>query len=58
MSRSAPALRPLPAQPYVYADWKKARVHIDYHVEIEAHRYSVPHALVGLALHVIDERGQ
>ena len=24
-----PALRPLPEQPYVYAEWKKARVHID-----------------------------
>jgi transposase len=26
------------------------RAHIDYHVEVEAHRYSVPHALVGLEL--------
>ena len=26
------------------------KVHIDYHVEIEAHRYSVPHALVGQTL--------
>jgi transposase len=25
-------------------------VHIDYHVEIEAHRYSVSHALEGLTL--------
>jgi transposase len=38
-----PALRPLPAEPYVYAEWKKARVHIDYHVEIEGHYYSVPY---------------
>jgi len=41
-----PALRPLPAQPFVYAEWKKARVHIDYHVEVEGHYYSVPHALI------------
>jgi transposase len=25
-------------------------VHIDYHVEVEAHRYSVPHPLVGLVM--------
>ena len=25
-------------------------VHIDYHVEVEGHRYSVPHALVSLTL--------
>jgi transposase len=40
-----PALRPLPAEPYVFAQWKKARVHIDYHVEIEDHYYSAPYAL-------------
>jgi transposase len=37
-----PALRPLPAQPYEYAEWKHARVNIDYHVEVEGHYYSVP----------------
>jgi transposase len=37
-----PALRPLPAEPYVFAEWKKARVSIDYHLEIEGHYYSVP----------------
>jgi transposase len=41
-----PALRPLPVQPYIYADWKKARVHIDYHVEVDGHYYSVPYQLV------------
>jgi transposase len=40
------ALRPLPARRYVFAEWKRARVNIDYHVEIEGHYYSVPHALV------------
>jgi transposase len=43
----APALQPLPLQPYELAHFKTAKVHIDYHVEIEQHRYSVPHALVG-----------
>ena len=47
-----PALRPLPAEPYVYAEWKKARVHIDYHVAIDGHYYSVPHALIKKQLDV------
>ena len=46
-----PALRPLPAEPYVFAQWKKVRVHIDYHIELERHYYSVPHTLVGRQLH-------
>ena len=46
----APALLPLPAQRYEMADFKTVRVHIDYHIEVEGHRYSVPHALVGQAL--------
>jgi len=41
-----PALKPLPAQAYEYADWKKARVNIDYHVEVARHYYSVPYQLV------------
>ncbi len=32
-----PVLRPLPPTPYVYAEWKKARVGIDYHVEVAGH---------------------
>ena len=32
-----PALRALPANAYTYAEWKKVRVHIDYHVEFERH---------------------
>src|SRR5262249_57006361 len=47
-----PALRPLPAQPYEYAEWKLARVNIDYHVEVEGHYYSVPYALVRQQLDV------
>jgi transposase len=41
-----PALRPLPAEPYEYAEWKECRVGIDYHVEVDKHYYSVPHSLV------------
>jgi transposase len=45
-SLDRPALRPLPPQPYEYAEWKLARVNIDYHVEVEGHYYSVPYTLV------------
>ena len=41
-----PALNPLPNEVYQYADWKKARVHIDYHVELDGHYYSVPYSLI------------
>ncbi len=41
-----PALKPLPPEPFTFAEWKKARVNIDYHVEIERHYYSVPYQLV------------
>ena len=41
-----PTLRPLPATPYELAHWKKATVHLDYHVEVEGHYYSVPYTLV------------
>ena len=41
-----PVLRPLPAEPYVYAEWKLARVNVDYHIELDGHYYSVPYALV------------
>jgi len=46
----APTLMPLPAQPYELARFKTVKVHIDYHVELDGHRYSVPHALVGQTL--------
>ena len=47
-----PALRPLPVQPYEYAEWKHARVNIDYHVDVEGHYDSVPYALVKQQLDV------
>ena len=40
------ALLPLPAEPYEYAEWKRCRVGLDYHVEIAKHYYSVPHAFL------------
>jgi transposase len=41
-----PALLPLPATPWVYAEWQKAKVGPDYHVEVRGHYYSVPYQLV------------
>jgi transposase len=41
-----PALKPLPERRYELARWKKVTVHIDYHVEVDGHYYSVPHTLI------------
>ena len=37
-----PALRPLPADRYEFAVWRKAKVNIDYHIEVDRHYYSSP----------------
>jgi transposase len=41
-----PALRPLPEKSFEYAEWKVARINIDYHVEFEKHFYSAPCGLI------------
>ena len=41
-----PALAPLPTEPFVYAEWRVRRVALDYHVDLDAHYYSVPHRLL------------
>ncbi len=41
-----PALRLLPTLPFVYGEWKVARVNVDYHIELQGHYYSTPFALV------------
>jgi transposase len=40
-----PALKALPVTPYEFAEWKRLRVNIDYHVEVDRHYYSVPYQL-------------
>jgi len=40
------ALRALPATPFEYAAWKKARVNLDYHVVLDDHLYSVAYQYV------------
>ena len=45
-----PALKPLPRHRFEYAEWQKARVRPDYHVDVDGHFYSVPYQLVGQQL--------
>ena len=40
------ALKPMPAEPYVYAEWKLRRAGIDDHIDVDRHYYSVPHRLI------------
>jgi len=37
---------------YEYATWKKAKAHLDYHVQVEHGYYSVPHPLIGKTVDV------
>jgi transposase len=41
-----PSALPLPLSPYEYAEWLKARVNFDYHIQIGHHFYSVPYQLL------------
>jgi transposase len=45
-SLDRPALKPLPDLDWDYAEWRLARVGLDYHVEVDGFYYSVPHALI------------
>src|SRR5260370_21220918 len=38
-----PHLKPLPSEPYSFAEWRVRRVGVDYHVELEGHFDSVPY---------------
>ena len=40
-----PALKPLPATRYEFAEWSRPKVNIDYHIEVDRHFYSVPYLL-------------
>ena len=40
------ALRPLPAEPFVFSEWKQCTVWLNYHVEVDRHYYSAPHSLL------------
>jgi len=47
-----PALMPLPTDRFEPAEWLKARVHEDYHVDVLRHWYSVPFELIGQQVEV------
>lgn len=47
-----PALHPLPPRAYEYAQWKLAKVHPDYHIELEHAYYSVPYQHIGQRVEV------
>jgi len=40
------ALLELPSEPYAYAEWRRCRAGLDYHVEVHGHYYSVPYRLM------------
>jgi hypothetical protein len=42
-----PALCALPSEAFEYAEWKQAKVHPDYHIDVLHSFYSVPHRLIG-----------
>jgi transposase len=41
-----PSGLPLPQKPYEYAEWSKAKVQLNYHIEADQHYYSVPYQLL------------
>jgi len=41
------ALKPLPVRAYEFGEWRRAKVHPDYHIEVGRAYYSVPYALIG-----------
>ena len=45
-------LRPLPSTRSELAEWKTAKVNIDYHIAVAGHLYSVPYRLVGATVTV------
>ena len=47
-----PALRALASSRYDFATWTKAKVSLDYHLQIDRNFYSVPYQLVGQVLDV------
>lgn len=45
-------LKPLPSRPYEFAAWRVAKVHPDYHIEVDRAYYSVPYRFVGAQVDV------
>lgn len=47
-----PVMRALPVERHVFSEWKKVRMGLDYHIEIDGRYYSAPHTLIGKQLDV------
>lgn len=47
-----PALQPLPSQLFELANWKTAKVNLDYHIDVNHHFYSVPYSYVRATVQV------
>jgi len=45
-------LRALPERRYTFGTWKRAKVHVDYHIAHDKRLYSVPHTLIGKTVDV------
>ena len=41
-----PNLKPLPQRDFIFTEWKKAKVGIDYHVRFDSNFYSVPYKYI------------
>ena len=42
----------LPENPFEFAEWKKARVNINYHISFDDHNYSVPYTYIHLEVDI------
>ena len=51
-----PALKPLPLYAYEFGQWKRAKVHLDYHVEVQHHYYSATAPALLYLLHPCSRR--
>jgi transposase len=52
LSHEKSALKALPVHAWEYAQWKKATVNMDYHVELDKYYYSVPYVLAHESVYV------
>jgi transposase len=41
-----PELKALPVEAFQISEWRKAKINIDYHLEVDGHYYSVPYKFV------------
>jgi len=47
-----PVMRALPVERHSFSEWKKVRMSLDYHIEVDKRYYSAPYTLIGKQLDV------